>query len=173
MRKEKDNEELNSIMERMENIDKEDLDGRKELGVILGYFFHSNMIIHLIITFLISYLVIFITDLYMGFISYDLFIYHGFYIPICMAFMFTLMDYLIKYVFIKYLPKIAYISLGLIFFLFYFLIFMFLDFILKGNMDFSGLPQYIIFIFSFAIIKFIISIITRRLVLMFFKGADK
>ena len=47
----KNDDGLNEIMERMQNIDKADFDERKELGLILGFFLHPNSLIHLVLTF--------------------------------------------------------------------------------------------------------------------------
>lgn len=174
MGKKNDEEQVETIVEKIQNVDKEDFEGRKELAIILGFLLHPNMIIHLALSFFIALASLGLVHVYGDLIKYNLYLFDGIVFLIGVALLFTLIDYLIKYFFIRFLPKVMAYTLGLIFFLFYFLIFFLLDIVMRGNFTFIDSTRFIVFVFSFGIIKLILSIATRRIAASFIlKRSDK
>ena len=170
----KNDDGLNEIMERMQNIDKADFDERKELGLILGFFLHPNSWIHLILTFLIVLGTLGVFCLFAHYTSFKFFTYSNFGYILGISLMFSLMDYVVKYFITKYTPKLMTYTMGLCLFFFYFLWFWFLDFILHSNFSYQNLMSYLTFVLVFGIVKLVITILLRRLVFsIFFEDGDE
>lgn len=169
---EKDNEQIEGLMQRMQNIGSEDMDGRKEIGVILGLFYHQNILFHLLIGFGIALAAMGILYLITSLTNYSLFVFSNDLYLFFLVALFVMIDYLFKYFMMRFTPRLLTYSLGLVCFLLYFPIFFFIDFIMKNALYFPDTYKYLFFVVSFGFIRFIISTVLRRLVikLMLKKG---
>lgn len=164
MPEDNDNEKLEEIMDKIEHVDKLDFQGRKELALIMGFFLHPNLWMHILFSLLINLAVI--MGIYFLFHStnYPFILCDNPLYILALAVLFTAFDYIFKYFMLKFLPKVMMYSFGLVFFFLYFLIFWFLGLIMGNRLDFVDVGAFIFFVFFFGILKLLISICVRRIV---------
>ena len=153
-------EVANMISDATENNNKE---SQKKVTVVLGFLLHPNKYWHLVLSFILNNLVAF--PLLGIFRHYDIELISSstLFIFIALAF-FTFGEFVVKMIIIKWMPKLMIYSFGLIFFLFYFLIFIIIDQIMGKYFSFTGVYDWLVFVTVFSVTRLIISVYFRRVV---------
>lgn len=145
-----DLKELLNTIEKMANNNK------KEVVVIFGILLHHNKLIHLIITMIMNFAITFaILGFFDGLIKYKL------WAVIVSIFIFSIYEYIIKILMIRFFPKIVISSVGFIFVIGYILFFAIYDFIIN-DYQFVSVFTMIGFLLIFLSVRFILSSYIRK-----------
>ena len=176
----KDEEDINKLLDDIVNGDKSEesleefisgLDSKikkknnnNAIAYIFGLLVHKNIFIHFAITLVLNYLLMFAMQ---GF--FKLVVYDEFYIFALSILIFTVAEFIIKIIFIKFFLKIILTTFGLIFIVLNLLYIELMYYFLPGY-GFNDQSQLLVFVLMFALFRYIITRVAHRYVATLKRG---
>ena len=178
--KEKDLEEVAKLFEDIINGEKteENLEGfisgldtkikkknsNNTVAYIFGFLVSRNIFLHLLFTLILNYSIMFAMQ---GF--FHLVIYDKFYIFALSILMFTIAEFIIKIIFIRFFLKVILVSMGL-FLLILQLLYVELMYYFLPGYNFESQINLLVFVFAFALFRYFITRVAHRYVASLKKG---
>lgn len=126
------------------------------IAYIFGILVHKNIFIHFLITLVLNYLLMFAMQ---GF--FKLVIYDKFYIFALSILMFTVVEFIIKVIFVRFFLKIILSTFGLVFVVLQLIYIELMYYFLPGY-DFHDQSQLVVFVLLFALFRYIITRVAHR-----------
>ena len=126
------------------------------IAYIFGILVHKNIFIHFLITLVLNYLLMFAMQ---GF--FKLVVYDKFYIFALSILMFTVVEFIIKVIFVRFFLKIVLSTFGLVFVVLQ-LIYVELMYYFLPGYDFHDQSQLVVFVLLFALFRYIITRVAHR-----------
>ena len=126
------------------------------IAYIFGILVHKNIFIHFLITLVLNYLLVFAMQ---GF--FKLVIYDKFYIFALSILIFTVAEFILKVIFVRFFLKIVLSTFGLVFVVLQ-LIYVELMYYFLPGFDFYDQSQLVIFVLLFALFRYIITRVAHR-----------
>ena len=136
------------------------------IAYIFGLLVHKNIFIHFLITLVLNYLLMFAMQ---GF--FKLVVYDKFYMFALSILIFSVAEFIIKAVFIKFFLKIVLTTFGLIFIALQLLYIELMYYFLPGY-SFDNQTNLVIFILLFALFRYIITRVSHRYFARFKRGEN-
>ena len=126
------------------------------IAYIFGLLVHKNIFIHFLITLVLNYALMFSLQ---GF--FKLIVYDKFYIFALSVLMFSVVECIIKYFFIKFFLKIILTTFGLFFIVLQILYFELMYYFLPGY-GFESQINLVVFVFLFALCRYVLTRVAHR-----------
>ena len=137
------------------------------IAYIFGLLVHKNIFIHFLITLVLNYSLIFALQGFFRLINYD-----KFYIFALAILMFTVVECLIKFIFIRFFLKIILTTFGLFFIILQILYFELMYYFLPG-FEFENQINLVVFVFLFALCRYVLTRVSHRYFARFKRGDNK
>ena len=134
------------------------------VAYIFGILVHRNIFIHLLITLVLNFSIMFAMQ---GF--FKLIVYDKFYILALAVLLFTIVEFVIKVLFVRFFLKMILTTFGLIFVVLQILYMELLYYFLPG-FEFENQVNLVVFVLMFALFRYIITRVAHRYVATFKKG---
>lgn len=126
------------------------------IAYIFGLLVHKNIFIHFLITLVLNYALMFSLQGFFKLIDYD-----KFYIFVLAILLFTIVECIIKFLFIRFFLKIVLSTFGLFFLILQILYFELLYYFLPG-FGFENQINLVVFVFLFALCRYVITRVAHR-----------
>lgn len=168
----KDEEDINKLLDNIVNGEKSEesleefIEGlnskikkknnNNSIAYIFGFLIHKNIFIHFLITLVLNYLLMFAMQ---GF--FKLVIYEHFYMFALSILIFTVAEFIIKVLFVKFFLRLVLTTFGLIFVVLELLYVELMYYFLPGY-NFENQPNLVIFVLLFALFRYIITRVSHR-----------
>ena len=178
--KQQDEEDINKLLDDIVNGDKSEesleeflngLDSKikkrnnnNSIAYIFGLLVHKNIFIHFAITLVLNFLLVFAMQGFFKLIEYD-----NFYILALSVLLFSVAEFIIKIIFIKFFLKIILSTFGLIFIVLQLLYVELMYYFLPGY-SFYDQSQLLVFVLMFALFRYIITRVAHRYIATFKRG---
>lgn len=134
------------------------------VAYIFGILVHRNIFIHLLITLVLNFAIIFAMQ---GF--FKLIVYEHLYTLALAVLMFTIVEFIVKVLFVRFFLRIILSTMGLIFVVLQLLYFELMYYFLP-DFSFDNQVNLVVFILMFALFRYIITRVAHRYVASFKKG---
>ena len=134
------------------------------VAYIFGILVHRNIFIHLLITLVLNFSIMFAMQGFFKLIDYD-----KFYIFALAILIFTIAEFIIKVIFVRFFLKMILTTFGLIFVVLQILYMELMYYFLPG-FSFENQVNLIVFVLLFALFRYIITRVAHRYVATFKKG---
>ena len=134
------------------------------VAYIFGILVHRNIFIHLLITLVLNYALMFSMQGFFRLIEYD-----KLYIFAIAVLLFTVVEFVIKVVFVRFFLKMILTTFGLIFVVLQLLYMELLYYFLPG-FNFESQVNLVLFVLMFALFRYIVTRVGHRYVQTFKKG---
>ena len=170
--KEKDEEEINELLndlvsgEKTEESLEEFINGldkkikkknnNNSIAYIFGLLVHKNIFIHFLITLVLNFLLMFALQGFFKFVVYD-----DFYMFALAILIFSVVEFIIKVIFIRFFLKIILTTFGLIFVVLQLLYVELMYYYLPGY-SFVEQAQLVIYVFLFSLCRYVIVRVAHR-----------
>ncbi len=126
------------------------------IAYIFGFLVHKNIFIHLLLTLVLNYALMFALQGFFKFIEYD-----KFYIFALSILMFTVVEFIFKILFIKFFLKIILTTFGLFFVVLQILYIELMYYFLPGY-GFENQINLVVFVFLFALCRYVLTRVSHR-----------
>ena len=163
---EKSNESLEEFISGLDKKIKKK-NNNNVIAYIFGLLVHKNIFIHFLITLVLNFALMFALQ---GF--FRLVIYDKFYIFALSILMFSVAEFIVKVIFIKFFLKIVLTTFGLIFIVLQ-LIYVELMYYFLPGYNFDNQVNLVVFILLFAIFRYVLTRVSHRYFAMFKKGDNQ
>ena len=137
------------------------------MAYIFGILVHRNIFIHLLITLVLNYALIFAMQ---GF--FKLVIYEHLYTLAIAVLIFTVAEFIVKVLFVRFFLRLILSTMGLIFVVLQILYFELMYYFLP-DFNFESQVNLIVFVLMFALFRYIITRVAHRYVASLKKGDKK
>ncbi len=134
------------------------------VAYIFGILVHRNIFIHLLITLVLNYSIIFAMQGFFKLIEYE----HLYTFALAVL-MFTVVEFIVKVLFVRFFLRIILSTMGLIFVVLQLLYFELMYYFLP-DFSFENQVNLVVFILMFALFRYIITRVAHRYVASFKKG---
>lgn len=134
------------------------------VAYIFGILVHRNIFIHLLITLVLNFSIMFAMQGFFKLIEYD-----KFYILALAILIFTIAEFVIKVIFVSFFLKMILTTFGLIFVVLQILYMELMYYFLPG-FSFENQVNLVVFVLMFALFRYIITRVAHRYVATFKKG---
>ena len=134
------------------------------VAYIFGILVHKNIFIHLLITLVLNFSIMFAMQGFFKLIDYD-----KFYILALAILIFTIAEFVIKVIFVRFFLKMILTTFGLIFVVLQILYMELMYYFLPG-FSFENQVNLVVFVLMFALFRYIITRVAHRYVATFKKG---